>query len=86
MTIFAWNGYKKYAWGKNELRPISKTGHLAGIFGHADNLGATIVDSLDTLYIMGLHDEVDLGKQWIKKNFNIQIVIYNIFKILYSLS
>ena len=29
----AWVNYKEYAWGENELRPISKKGHSAGIFG-----------------------------------------------------
>jgi mannosyl-oligosaccharide alpha-1,2-mannosidase len=71
---------KKYAWGKNELKPMSKMGHSAGIFGHADNLGATIVDSMDTLYIMGYHKEYELGKEWIQKNFNIKIV--NIFRAI----
>lgn len=79
MTLFAWNGYKKYAWGKNELKPISKTSHLAGIFGAADDLGATIVDALDTLQIMGLDDEVKLGSDWIKKSFNIQLVVFMLF-------
>ena len=74
MTLLAWNSYKKYAWGKNELKPLSKKGHLPGIFGNADNLGATIVDSMDTLYIMGLMDEVKLGKEWIENSFNINIV------------
>ncbi|CAG2100593.1 unnamed protein product, partial [Medioppia subpectinata] len=33
MTREAWIHYKTYAWGENELRPISKKGHSAGIFG-----------------------------------------------------
>ena len=74
MTLLAWNSYKKYAWGKNELKPISKTSHQAGIFGGAESLGASIVDALDTLHIMGLDDEVKLGSEWIKQNFNIKIV------------
>ena len=48
--MFAWNNYKKYAWGKDELRPVSGRGN--DWFG----VGLTIVDSLDTLYIMGLKD------------------------------
>lgn len=79
MTLHAWNSYKKYAWGKNELKPLSKTYHQTGIFGSGSDLGATIVDSLDTLHIMGLHDEVKLGTEWIKQNFNINIVIYFYF-------
>lgn len=33
MMKHAWNNYERFAWGENELRPISKRGHSAGIFG-----------------------------------------------------
>ena len=74
MTLFAWNSYKKFAWGANELEPISQRGYTPSIFGHASNLGATIVDALDTLYIMGLNKEFDDGKEWIENNFDINVV------------
>ena len=74
MTLLAWNGYKKYAWGKNELRPLSKRGHSAGIFGGSGDLGATIVDAMDTLHLMGFHDEFKLGRDWIEKNLHMNIV------------
>lgn len=77
MTLFAWNSYKKYAWGHNELKPVSRTGHSPGIFGsNANGLGATIVDSLDTLYIMGLLNEYMDAKEWVIKNLNLNIVIF----------
>ncbi len=38
---------REYAWGQDELKPISKT-HSMWF-----NLGLTLVDSLDTLLIMG---------------------------------
>jgi mannosyl-oligosaccharide alpha-1,2-mannosidase len=44
----AWKGYKKYAWGHDHLKPIT------GTFHDWFNLGLTIVDALDTIYIMGL--------------------------------
>lgn len=44
----AWRGYKQFAWGHDHLKPISEGYH--NWFG----LGLTIVDSLDTMYIMGL--------------------------------
>ncbi|KAH8677676.1 glycoside hydrolase family 47 protein [Xylariales sp. PMI_506] len=47
-----WNSYRSKAWGKDELAPIS--GSSRDNFG---GWGATLVDSLDTLWIMGLHDE-----------------------------
>jgi mannosyl-oligosaccharide alpha-1,2-mannosidase len=64
MMKHAWDGYKKYAWGDNELRPVTKKGHSANIFGNAKT-GATIVDALDTLYIMGLKDEFNEARDWV---------------------
>ena len=75
MTLHAWSNYEKYAWGENELKPLSKVGHSAGIFGsRPTKLGATIVDGLDTLYLMGLTEEYNRGRDWIIKNFNLNIV------------
>lgn len=73
MTLFGWSNYEKFAWGENELKPISKRGHSAGIFGSRTKLGATIVDGLDTLYLMGYFDEYQRGKDWIEKNFNLNV-------------
>ncbi|XP_049304596.1 endoplasmic reticulum mannosyl-oligosaccharide 1,2-alpha-mannosidase [Bactrocera dorsalis] len=55
----SWNGYKKYAWGHDNLKPLSQSSH--DWFG----LGLTIVDSLDTMYIMGLEDEFTEGREWV---------------------
>lgn len=46
---WAWKGYRRCSWGKDELLPISCKGH--DWFG----LGLTLVDSLDTLILAGLH-------------------------------
>lgn len=46
----AWKGYKEFAWGHDNLKPMSMGSH--DWFG----LGLTIVDSLDTLYIMDLQE------------------------------
>lgn len=37
-------------------------------------MGATIVDALDTLYIMGLHDEFRDGQKWIEDNLDFSVV------------
>lgn len=50
----AWEGYKKKAWLHDELLPISG-GHKDPFVGWA----ATLVDSLDSLWIMGLKDEFE---------------------------
>ena len=49
----------------------------------SSQMGATIVDALDTLYIMGLHDEFRDGQKWIENNLDfsvvsIQFIIYYI--------
>lgn len=76
--LHAWDNYKLYAWGKNELRPLSKRPHTGSIFGTYD-LGATIVDGLDTLYIMGLAKEFEEGRDWIARRFTFENVVCNFF-------
>ncbi|VUC33691.1 unnamed protein product [Clonostachys rosea] len=50
----SYNAYKKRAWMMDELAPLSGTGKTT--FG---GWAATLVDSLDTLWIMGLKKEFD---------------------------
>uniref|UniRef100_A0A3Q2QV88 alpha-1,2-Mannosidase n=1 Tax=Fundulus heteroclitus TaxID=8078 RepID=A0A3Q2QV88_FUNHE len=69
MMKFAWDNYKRYAWGKNELRPLTKNGHIGNMFGGLR--GASIVDSLDTLYIMGLMDEYNEAKEWVQTSLDL---------------
>ncbi|XP_076873997.1 mannosyl-oligosaccharide 1,2-alpha-mannosidase IA [Brachyhypopomus gauderio] len=68
MMQFAWDNYKRYAWGSNELRPVSKQGHSSNLFGSLK--GATIVDALDTLYIMEMYDEFEAATEWVEKNLD----------------
>lgn len=74
MMKHAWSGYSQYAWGMNELKPVSKKAHNNSVFGSAP-LGATIVDGMDTLYIMGLHDEFKQGREWIANNLNVDNIV-----------
>ncbi|KAH7035978.1 glycoside hydrolase family 47 protein [Microdochium trichocladiopsis] len=48
----SWQSYKRHAWLFDELTPVS--GHGKNSFG---GWAATLVDSLDTLWIMGLKNE-----------------------------
>ncbi|KAH8241362.1 hypothetical protein KR032_011057 [Drosophila birchii] len=70
MMKHAWHNYKRYAWGQNELRPLSRRFHWGSIFRNL-NLGVTIVDGLDTLYIMGLEKEYREGRDWIEREFSL---------------
>ncbi|XP_060525128.1 mannosyl-oligosaccharide 1,2-alpha-mannosidase IA isoform X1 [Cylas formicarius] len=73
MMKHAWDNYVRYAWGKNELKPISKRGHQASVFG-SQPLGATILDGLDTLYIMGLNKEFRQARDWVANEFDVDQV------------
>ncbi|XP_063069824.1 mannosyl-oligosaccharide 1,2-alpha-mannosidase IB isoform X2 [Engraulis encrasicolus] len=69
MMKHAWDSYRQYGWGHNELKPLAKKGHSTNIFGNSQ-MGATIVDALDTLFIMGLRDEFKDGQEWITQNLD----------------
>lgn len=58
----SWTGYKKYAWGHDELSPVSSQ-FRDPFCGWA----ATLVDGLDTLYIMGFHDEFEDAVKAVEK-------------------
>ncbi len=58
---FSWAGYKKKAWMQDELSPVS--GKYRNPFCA---WGATLVDSLDTLYMMGLKEEFEEAVEAVK--------------------
>ncbi len=64
--LHAWNGYKKYAWGHDDLKPLSKTYHD----WYAEPLLMTPVDALDTMILMGLKDEANRTREYIVKNLS----------------
>ena len=72
----SWKGYKKYAWGHDHLKPVSKSHH--DWYG----LGLTIIDALDTMFIMDLQDEYDIAKKWVETslNFNLDTNV-NLFEV-----
>ncbi|KAI9296769.1 mannosyl-oligosaccharide 1,2-alpha-mannosidase MNS1 [Neoconidiobolus thromboides FSU 785] len=53
--MHAWSGYKRYAFGNDELRPLTN----ATVNDRFQGWGLTMVDSMTTLYLMGYHDEFD---------------------------
>ena len=66
MFKHAWKGYREFAWGKDTLKPVSKKGD--------DNflgMAITMVDSLDTMLIMGLNDEFNSARDWIATNMKL---------------
>ena len=64
--LHAWNGYKRYAWGHDDLKPLSKTPHD----WYDQSLLMTPVDALDTMIIMGMKDEADATRNYIAQNLS----------------
>jgi len=60
--LHGWNAYRKYAWGKDELHSVSKS------YGTWFGIGLTLIDSLDTMYIMGLINEFEEARNWLEKS------------------
>ena len=61
----AWAGYKQYAYGQDEILPMSKRGH-----NNWGGMGTTLVDSLDTLWLMGMKDEFWEGRDWVRDHLD----------------
>lgn len=70
--MHAWSGYKKYAWGHDDLRPLSKTYHD----WYAQPLLMTPVDALDTMIVMGMKEEAAATKTYILQNLSFDKDIY----------
>ncbi len=64
--IHAWNGYKQYCWGHDDLKSISKT--CRDWYGTPVYM--TAVDSLDSLYLLGFKKEADETREYIAKNLS----------------
>lgn len=63
----SWAGYKNFAWGHDNLKPIAQS--YSDWFG----LGLTIIDALDTLYIADMQEEFDEAKRWVESSLKLDI-------------
>src|SRR2546423_12669944 len=70
--LHAWNGYKKYAWAHDDLKPLSKTYHD----WYSEPLLMTPVDALDTMILMGLKDEAHVTREYIATHLSFDKNIY----------
>lgn len=64
--LHAWNNYKQYAWGNDDLKPLSRSYHN----WYPEPLLMTAVDALDVLYIMGLTEEAEYTKNYLIENLS----------------
>ena len=68
----AWKGYRRYAWGHDELKPLSKS--YRDWYGVS--LYMTPTDALDTMILMGLKTEAEEAHELIAKNLSFEHDIY----------
>ena len=61
----AWTGYDKFAFGMDEVLPQSH-----GTSNNWGGMGTTLVDSLDTLWLMGMKDEFWKCRDWVRDNLS----------------
>jgi len=74
--LHSWRAYERYAWGHDELKPVSRTPH--DWYGN-ESLLMTPVDSLDSLVLMGLTEEAEKAKAVIveKLSFDKDVSVKN---------
>ena len=70
--LHAWSGYKQYAWGHDELRPLTKTSRD----WYDKTLLMTPVDALDTMTLMGMDDEAAKTRDYIARHLSFNQDIY----------
>lgn len=69
--LHAWNGYVRFAWGRDEVQPIAGTGSDFFVQGHS--FGLSIIEALDTLYVMGLDDELTRCVTWLRSHLDFDV-------------
>src|SRR6188472_3417461 len=68
---WAWRHYRKRAWGKDEIKPISGTFSSFPLKKH--HLGLSLIEALDTLWIMELDEVFSEGVEWVKANLDFDV-------------
>lgn len=70
-TRWAWQSYVDKAFGHDQIKPVS--GGFEEFFVDGHPVGLTIVEALDTLWLMELDAEVEQGVDWLKRNSSFDI-------------
>ncbi|MFL6231069.1 MAG: glycoside hydrolase family 47 protein [Pyrinomonadaceae bacterium] len=70
--LHAWEGYRRYAWGHDDLRPLTKT--YRDWYG--EPLYTTPVDALDTMILLGLTKEADEDREFVATHLSFDRDIY----------
>ena len=68
---WAWDQYREKAWGKDQIMPVSGGSESFSIKGH--HLGLSLVEALDTLWLLEMDAEFRDGVDWIKSNLDFDV-------------
>ncbi|MBV9932541.1 MAG: glycoside hydrolase family 47 protein [Alphaproteobacteria bacterium] len=68
---WAWDHYRRLAWGKDEIKPISGGSSSFPLKNH--HLGLSLVEALDTLWVMGLDDRFEEGLHWVLEHLRFDV-------------
>lgn len=68
---WAWGQYREKAWGKDEFKPVNGTTSSFPIKDH--HLGLSLIEALDTLWVMGLDAQFQDGVDWVKANADFDV-------------
>ena len=68
---WAWRNYREHAWGKDQIKPISGGSESFPLKNH--HLGLSLIEALDTLWIMGLDEEFEDGLDWVKSHLSFDV-------------
>lgn len=68
---WAWRNYRERAWGKDQIKPLSGGFESFPLKDH--HLGLTILEALDTLWVMGLDEEFGEGLEWVKTSLDFDV-------------
>jgi mannosyl-oligosaccharide alpha-1,2-mannosidase len=67
----AWRSYVARAFGHDQIRPVS--GGFVEFFVPGRPMGLTIVEALDTLWLMELDTELEQGLAWVRANLSFNV-------------
>ena len=62
--LHAWNGYERFAFGSDELRPLSHTSS-----DRWGGLSISMVDAMDTMWLMQLEAPYERARNWLVANY-----------------
>ena len=70
-TRAAWRSYVDKAFGHDQIKPVS--GGFEEFFVDGHPMGLTVVEALDTLWLMELDAELEQGLAWVRANLNFAV-------------